>query len=314
MKRNREFQGRVGLLNRRSFLSSAVIGAGAVSQLWSAASPALHIATNVYPWMTFYRRQQREWSDDVAKGVSDVAQSGVQGFEPIAESAKELQELGPHLKQHSLEMRSIYVNSKLHQQEGAEESIDQVLEIAEIAKSLGTKIVVTNPSPIRWGGTEDKSDPQLRVQAKALNRLGAELRKGGLILAYHTHDAEMRQGAREFHHMLTATDPNNVKLCLDSHWIYRGCGNSQIALFDAVEHYHDRIVELHLRQSKAQVWTERFSMEGDIDYNRLFTQLRTWKLDPHLVLEQAVEAESPDRMTAIQAHRAGRRNLEAALE
>jgi len=46
-------------------------------------------------------------------------------------------------------------------------------------------------------------------------------------------DAELRQGGREFHHMLTATNPDDVKLCLDAHWIYRGCGDSQVAVFDA---------------------------------------------------------------------------------
>jgi len=33
--------------------------------------------------------------------------------------------------------------------------------------------------------------------------------------------------------MLTATNPDDVKLCLDAHWIYRGCGDSQVAVFDA---------------------------------------------------------------------------------
>ena len=38
-----------------------------------------------------------------------------------------------------------------------------------------------------------ENDAQLKVQAKALNTLGEELRKSGMTLAYHTHDAEMRQ-------------------------------------------------------------------------------------------------------------------------
>ena len=73
-----------------------------------------------------------------------------------------------------------------------------------------------------------------------------------------------------------------------------------MALFDAVAHYHTRIVELHLRQSTGGIWTEAFSMEGDIDSPRLFEQLETWKLKPHLVLEQAVEEKSPDMLSAVE--------------
>ena len=38
----------------------------------------------------------------------------------------------------------------------AEKSIEVVAEIAASARKLGTMIVVTNPSPIRWGGEENK--------------------------------------------------------------------------------------------------------------------------------------------------------------
>ena len=37
------------------------------------------IATNVYPWMTFLRRNDREWSDDVDAGLQAVASTGVRG-------------------------------------------------------------------------------------------------------------------------------------------------------------------------------------------------------------------------------------------
>ena len=217
--------------------------------------------------------------------------------------------LGKRLKKHGLAMNSIYVNSTLHDAAKAEQSVREVVEIATTAKQLGTKIVVTNPSPIRWGGPEDKNDAQLRLQARTLNRLGAQLRELGVTLAYHNHDAELRQGGREFHHMLTATDPANVKLCLDAHWIFRGCGDSEVAVFDALEHYHNRIVELHLRQSTGGIWTEDFRMQGDIDYNRLFAFLQRQKITPHLVLEQAVEEQSPDQLSVVEAHRLSHANV-----
>ncbi len=297
-------------MHRRQFLSTTLVATAATTLRASTRKPT-HIATNVYPWMTFYRRKQREWSADVDRGLSEVAGAGLDGFEPIGDSVLQIKQLGPLLAKHQLTMRSIYINSKLHDAAAAKQSIANAVAIAEAAKQLGASIIVVNPSPIRWGGDEDKSDPELREQARNLNTLGGQLRQRGLTLAYHNHDAELRQGGREFHHMLTATDQNNVKLCLDSHWIYRGCGDSEVAVFDAVQHYHPRIVELHLRQSKDGVWTEVFSMNGDIDYRRLFDRLGKWGLSPHLVLEQAVEDESPDTMTAKQAHGVSIKHVEA---
>src|SRR5262249_19623071 len=100
--------------------------------------------------------------------------------------------------------------------------------------------------------------------------------------------------------------PDNVKLCLDAHWVYRGAGDSQVALFDVVKLYISRIVELHLRQSKNGVWTEAFG-DGDIDYARLVKALVAKKLRPLCVLEQAVEAKSPNTLKAGEAHARGAR-------
>lgn len=264
--------------------------------------------------MTFARRRGKNWGENLDQDISNVAKTGVQGFEPIGDSPKQIQELGAQLGKHNLEMRTLYVNSALHETNGVDASIKNVLAIAAEAKKLGTIIIVTNPTPIRWGGPENKNDQQLITQAKALDLLGHEINQMGLTLAYHNHDAELREGAREFHHMLTATNPDNLKLCLDAHWIFRGCGDSQVALFDAIQHYHLRIVELHLRQSKGGYWTESFSMTGDIDYSRIFNQLKSWQIKPHFVLEQAIEEKSPDTMNAVEAHRTSTQHLRTALK
>jgi inosose dehydratase len=105
--------------------------------------------------------------------------------------------------------------------------------------------------------------------------------------------------------MLTATAAANVKFCLDAHWVFRGCGDSQVALFDAVEHYGDRIVELHLRQSRGGVWAEVFSAEGDVDYARLSAWLQRRDIRPRLTLEQAVESGSAKTVDSVTAHRQG---------
>lgn len=298
------------VLSRRGFLfagsaaaSVSLLSAAAPTRRGGASAGAPHVSTNTYPWGTFARREGRTYPPHADALLADIAASGIAGYEPAARSAAEFDGLAARLRAHGLEMRSLYVNSTLHDDAQAERSRAEVVAIARRARELGAGIIVTNPSPIRWGGPENKSDAQLRVQAQALDALGAELRQLGMTLAYHNHDIELRHGGREFHHMLTATDPRNVKLCLDAHWVFRGCGNSQVALFDAVEHYGARIVELHLRQSREGVWTEVFTAEGDIDYRRLRDWLQGRGLSPLLVLEQAVEKGSASTVAGVEAHR-----------
>lgn len=291
--------------SRRHFVKS--IAASATATLFSnellSTTPKkeeLELACQQYTWFSFYRREGISWMEDAESSLKSYVQSGLKGYEPSFNNPEEVGKLSQQLDQHNLWSRSMYVNSTLHEPELVEQSIHDIMAIASAAVKIGIKILVTNPVPIRWGGPENKSDDQLKTQALALNVLGRELKNIGMVLAYHNHDAEMREGAREFHHMLTGTDPQNVKLCLDSHWIYRGAGNSQVALFDIVDMYMDRIVELHLRQSHDGIWSEVFG-DGDIDYHRLEKVLRQNGIKPHLVLEQAVEEGTPKTMSIVEA-------------
>lgn len=286
-------------MNRRDFVgTAAALAAGSLVQAGEAKP--LHISTNTYPWGTFYPREGKAFVVHSDEALGAIASSGLTGYEPGVGAPGELEGLGPKLKGHGLQMRSIYVNSTLHEKTEAQKSIDLVVAIGKKAAELGTRIIVTNPSP-----AGNKGDAELIRQAESLNRLGARLREFGITLAYHNHDVELRHGAREFHHMLTATDSDCVKFCLDAHWVFRGCGNSQVALFDALSHYAARVVELHLRQSEKGTWTEAFSGSGDIDFGRLSAILKTKGIRPNLVLEQAVEGGTPNTMNAVDAHKEG---------
>jgi inosose dehydratase len=297
------------IISRRRFVKDLALAGGAiVAGLGTAGAREqkrrrkLHLACNQYPWLVFYARENRNFNQELDKGLAEVAASGMDGFEPLVNNPQEIDWLGPLLKKHGLQMRSLYVNSVLHERDKADQSIEAVLVIARKAKRLGTKIIVTNPSPIRWGGPENKDDSQLKVQAAALGKLGRLLNAIGLALSYHNHDIELRNAAREFHHMMVGTDPAYVTLCLDAHWIYRGSGNSAVALFDILKLYGSRVTELHVRQSQKTIWTETFC-DGDIDYPAVAKHLLGIGVKPHVVLEQAVEASSPKTMSPIEAFR-----------
>jgi inosose dehydratase len=261
------------------------------------------LATNVYPWHTFYQRQGRDFKTKLENLIAEVKQSGADSFEPILSSSEETDRLSEFMSNQGVAMVSAYVNSELHEKGSSQESIETVIRLATQAQArMGTEIIVTNPSPINWEGPENKTDDQILVQGEALNQLGKALSIEGLTLAYHNHDPELRLAAREFHHMLASTDPEHVKFCLDSHWIYRGSGNSNVALYDVIRLYGDRIVELHIRQSQNGIWTETFG-DGDIDYDRLTKTLNNRGIRPLITIEQAVEEKSLNAMNSLEAHK-----------
>jgi len=310
---NNPSQSRRSFIHRLTATAGAVaLGAGRSDRAQAGSASPLHIACNQYPWAVFYQREGKNFGAEIDTALGQLASTGIEGYEPMATSPEQVRTLHALLRKHGLEMRSFYVNSVLHDPTRADQSVDEVVRIAAAARAAGGQIAVTNPSPLRWGGPENKDDRQLQFQAQTLNRLGEALRREGVRLAYHNHDIELRQAAREFHHMLGGTDPDHVGLCLDAHWIYRGAGNSSVALFDIVRLYAPRIIELHLRQSRQHIWTETLT-EGDIDYPRLVEQLVERGVKPHLVLEQAVEAGSPNTMDVVEAHRKTRQYAQRVL-
>lgn len=295
-------------ITRRKFVTNLVLAGGTILTTQSVGiaqrkrREKLHLACNQYPWLVFYQRENRNFNEELDKGLGELAASGCDGYEPLVTNPQEIDRLGPLIKKHGLEMRSLYVNSELHERQKADQSIESVLAISEKAKSIGTKIIVTNPSPIQWGGPQNKDDAQLKVQAASIEKLGRQLKAMGLTLSYHNHDIELRNAAREFHHMMVGTDPDYVTLCLDAHWIYRGAGNSSVALFDVLKLYGRRITELHLRQSKDNIWSETFA-QGDLDYPAIAKHLLDIGVRPHIVLEQAVEKGTPKTMETVEAFR-----------
>lgn len=296
------------MLHRRDFLQKSSLVATALTIdptfITFFNAKASKVAIQQYTWFSYLRREGIVWDADLKEFLGQLKDNGFHGFEPSFGNPEEADNLHALFPDYNIWASSMYVNSTLHEKDKIEESINSAVAIAKAARKLGVKIVVTNPSPIKWGDPEDKTDAQLVLQAKALDKLGSELRKMGLKLAYHTHDMEMRKSAREFHHMMLNTASENVHLCLDSHWVYRGAGNSQEALFDIIKLYGSRITELHLRQSTDHIWSEVFG-DGDIDYDRMVGMIADKNLKPHLVLEQAVEEGTSQTMSALDALRKG---------
>jgi len=284
------------------------MGLGAAAMAWSGtlraadgqtqASP--HVAINQWSVGAMRRRDKKRPDWPLDEELAGLAGCGINGLEAGLQTPEQAESLAAQLKKHGLEMRSVYTGSDLIDTARTEKEIERIVALAKCAKAHGTGIIVTNPSPLP--NHQAKTDAQLKAQAEGLNRLGRELAALGLALAYHNHSVEMEHAAREFHHMMLGTEPGCLLLCLDAHWVYRGAGNSQVALFDVVKLYGARVVELHLRQSKDNVWSETFG-DGDIDYRTLWKTLVARGAKPLLVLEQGPEQGTPQTLEVAEAHR-----------
>jgi len=289
-------------MKRRQFLSAALATTGAALAAETllaqeAQAPAedkrLHVAVNQYTCDTFYRRE----NVDFWTRLAEIKNAGVDGIEATLGSGNDTAAAGKRLADHGLAMRSIYTSGNLHDEEAGERELARLLEIGEKAKPFGTEIIVFNPAA--KGG---KSDTELIRQSKNMDTLGAGWKKLGIALAFHYHTTELEFGGREFHHVLCGTDPDNVLLCFEQHWSYRGSGNSQVAVFDHLKLYSDRVVSVHLRQSVNNVWSETFG-EGDIDNVRLAAGLKKLPKTAHIVLEQAPENGTPKTLAPAEVFR-----------
>lgn len=292
--------------DRREFLAGLGLGAAALicnGTLRAAESPAQqgpHVSINQWSVGAMRGRDKTRPNMSLDEELAELAACGINGLEPSLGAPDQAEALAAKLAKHGLEMRSIYTGSQLVDPATTEKEIQRILAVAQRAKVFGTKTIVTNPSPLP--NRQGKTDAQLKAQAAGLNRLGRALAAEGVTLAYHNHDVELQYAAREFHHMMLGTEPACLSLCLDAHWVYRGAGHSQVALFDVLKLYGTRVVELHLRQSTDNVWSETFG-DGDIDYRALWKTLAGMGAKPLLVLEQGPEASTPQTIEVAEAHR-----------
>ncbi len=259
----------------------------------------MFIATNVYGWTQLARAAGQEF--DRAAAMAQARAAGLTGWEDAFRSAAEVAAVAADAEAAGLSMRSAYVFGAFHEEALAAQSSDAALAICDAALPHGVTRFISNPDPLP-GGTP-KTDAQLRIQSRALEALGQAIRARGGALLYHTHAPEMQMAAREFHHMMAATDPAALSLCLDIHWVYRGAGDSMVALEDIIRLYAPRIGELHLRQSKGGIWDETLG-EGDIGLATVATMLADRGVRPLLTLEHAYEEGTPSTMDPVSAHAA----------
>jgi inosose dehydratase len=229
----------------------------------SAAPVDRRVGVQLYIWSQHFGARKENVEDHLDEVFESCRKAGfgaVQGWLSSFSNPDEAERVGGLLARHHLAMPAAYTGGAMHTETGARAAIEEILRQARLGKQHGLEIVVMNPDTVG----REKTDEELAVQARSLNSLGEALEGLGLRLAIHTHDPEMRSGAREWYHILRNTDPKKVGFCLDLHWVFRGKQDPIRLLEDAGQ----RTLDLHLRNSTGGIWSEDFG-DGDIDYRKV---------------------------------------------
>jgi len=250
-----------------------------------------------FPWGVYYKSQGSSLQENLDEALAQTADAGLTTWENLGlPPAEEADAFATRCRKQGLTIPTIYENVRLHEPATAQANVTETLQRITALVAHGLEYLVVNPEPVSWKTEETKSDDALRLQASMLEALGRACGALGVKVAYHIHAPEMREGAREFHHMLLATSPEHVGFCLDAQWIHRGAGLSMVAVEDAIRLYRDRIITLHLRQSLDGIWTEHL-MEGDLDFRWIADQLREVDFHGPIIFEAAAEKGTPQTMS-----------------
>jgi inosose dehydratase len=271
----------MGTMTRRLlFVMLCALACGAVP----IAPPPPRVAAQMYVWLQSHQERGERLEDHLDEVFAATARAGyatVQGWLTWFATPEQANATAAALDAHHLQIAAVYTDGPLHN-DGADATIARILEQATRAREHGVGTIVMNPD-VRRDGAE-KTDEELAIQARNLDKLGAGLKTLGLGLAIHAHDKEMRSGAREWYSNLRHTDPAKVGFCLDVHWLYRG-GQDPLPMVRAAA---GRILDVHLRNSRDGVWLEDLR-EGDVDYVQIAQALREAKFAGTYTVELAYE-------------------------
>jgi inosose dehydratase len=274
---------------------------GALAQGTSASSTATKapVGSNIYGWSQYYQRDGKDVNQHLDEVISALHEAGydyLEGFVDANHPENNLR-FADQLRAKGLRPVCLYTGGHLHEADKVQEVLRTLLDAAAVCQKAGFTLIDCNPDPIG----REKTDDELKTQAKALNELGKGLKDLGIKLGVHNHMPEMANHARELHSNFSQTDPALVGLCYDVHWVFRG----GIQPADCLKQYGDRVVSWHLRQSRAGIWWEDLDT-GDIDYQAIANFAKEHHSVAPLTVELALENGTKITRSAVDNHRLSR--------
>jgi inosose dehydratase len=267
----------VGTVTRRQALLAASGGL-----LWGARNHSPELSLEGYIWQNYAAREKKSLADALDEVFPTARYGGFSNIE-LSDSF-----FSPVLKDRVLQltrangllMPSVYVGGGMHEDALADRTIARALEVGALCREFDCHAILNNPDTKPKSAA--KTDDELSVQAKSLNRMGETLNAHGFQFRVHHHTAEMADNAREWRHILRNTDPQYVSLCVDVEHAQHGGMDPVTLLREA----GSRVTELHLRNKRHEVLLETFD-DGDIDYHKIAAVVHELGLNPLIVIELA---------------------------
>lgn len=172
-----------------------------------------------------------------------------------------------------------------------EKEIAKVVQMAGVCAQMGARYVIVSGKPIpRPGGKLDLD--AVHIKAETLSRLGAAVKKEGVRLCYHNHEAEFRDKPSEMSYLLSETDPGSVLLNFDVGHCF---GWSDPVAFTIAN--SRRIAIFHLRDEiRTASGDANFTKpgEGKIDLKGIVAPLLSSDREGWLEIEDAPNYPKPD--------------------
>jgi sugar phosphate isomerase/epimerase len=252
--------------------------------------------------------QTNAWNLDPARfdllltALGEIKELEFQGFETnlrfVQPQLEHAAEARARMDAFGLEFIAAHTNLPEYLKAGPEGAAAAAAKLAADARQFGAHaIVVSHPG---LSATGQFSEQAMAAKAQALDMVGRSVADAGLVLAYHNHQPEFRNGAAEESAMLQHTDPKLVSLMFD-------IGHAWLAYPDAVaffEAHHSRVYGLHVRDFHNRVSVPLG--EGEFPLRELADAIRKtgwhgWLIDeeerPDLPDKPGKGATGPSRRT-----------------
>ena len=205
-------------VSRRNFLrtlaaTGACLCADAASVRGAELAQRLHLGAQTNAWgvpISDYGR--------LLEIAGTLVRLGYGGFETnvasLSSQAYRAAECRRDFEARHIQLIALHTGAVLYDKEKWPAELANLEQIAGFSAQMGAKHQIVS------GKEVPHPDGKLhlgavRAKAEALNQLGAAVRKDGLRLCYHNHEAEFRDKPTEMSYLLTETDPSRVWLCFD---------------------------------------------------------------------------------------------------
>lgn len=149
-----------------------------------------------------------------------------------------------------------------------------------------------------WLDPESRSIEKFKIVAEKLNRIGEQIKKAKLQLAYHNHDFEFidHNGQIGYDVILNETDSDLVKMEMDIYWFSH---SSKLSAHHYFKKYPSRFTLLHLKDmDKTNRELHTVMGDGSIDFKPYFADKKLAGVK-HIFVEQG-NNYVPDALNCVE--------------